>query len=116
MKKYEDGVLLKAFNNFLKEDIERAQEAGYEITTADNLYDDDLYIAISTEYEDLPSLTVDVKKRSDGSYIFVVDVEFPDLSIDGKDDLADYLGTWQPVAKFVDELVSAQFSPEYWID
>lgn len=116
MKKYKDGVLLKAFNDFLEDDIKRAEEAGYEITTADNSYDDNLYMTISTDYEDLPSLSVDVNKRFDGSYVFAVDVEFPDLSINGKDDLADYLSAWQPIAKFVDDLVSVQFSPEYWID
>ena len=117
MKEYGEGVLLKAFDEFFEEDRKLADAAGYDVVTADDENGKSLYVDISTEYDDLPQIDVHVKEQNDGTFIFEVDVDFPEFSFkDNSEKLVEYVDSWKDVAKFVDDLLSVKFDPEEWIE
>jgi len=116
MKRYDSDQLLKAFDEFLEEDYELAENAGYSLITSSDTDGKTLYLDLKAQYEDIPMLTVTVRKRNDDAYEFIVDVEFPDLQIkDDNDTLGNYIKTWENVAKLVDDLASVEFIPEQWM-
>ena len=117
MNKYENDVLLKAFDAFLEEDKKLAEDAGYDLVTASDTNGSKLYLDLEANYEDIPILTVNVKKGFDDCYVFEVEAEFPDVKLNGnKVTMKDYIEAWEPVAALVDDLLDIKFDPEAWID